>query len=502
MPTADLLPMIERELAWHNAFGSSDYINNEMRVCFGRRLGKVGLHMPAARGLLNQLDRSDHHAAYRTIGDTVVRKAIQHALLQLESGEAYGIPLTDCEVIFQIATKWLSDGNRENPMTAGMPRIDRIGPDSFHGWVWSDEHDDDIFGRTFRSMVFGNYKQLPCTLTADEIAHVQTGASLLSELLPDLARSALAHAHVVAFYPNSGEWRGRNSSSEFRISGTISFSRIWIRNPWWVAEHLLHESLHHKMYDFRHAHSFLNPDYIRPDAPKVCSLWNEPGKAHNWDVHRVLAAFHVYVHLGLFANQVELRSDSLSAAYGPPTEIVSKRTALDRAHYLGDELKEKCWAELGLAGQLFVDWLLNVLDYLDDDSPPAGSFIHLLLDRYLKEGRKVDYALKKLSEPHDDIVEQASRIAAHEISHMRNILTASGAKHELTRFENDIQTFQNDDIGHHFLQLRSIVSATVLRLSSDGYVIDRSHTPEATTRAVRAMIEASSTELGRSVLRS
>src|SRR5262249_2270341 len=126
----------------------------------------------------------------------------------------------------------------------------------------------------------------------------------------------------------------------------------------------------------------------------VVSLWNTPGldASNCWNTHRAVAAFHVYVHLALFCTLAEQRAPEFESVYGrldAPPAMTNSRRAFERARYLGENLRSSCWPELGLAGRRLVEWLGSILDALDPSPPPFGSYLHLILDRYLMEAAKV-----------------------------------------------------------------------------------------------------------------
>ena len=54
----------------------------------------------------------------------------------------------------------------------------------------------------------------------------------------------------------------------------------------------------------------------------------------------------------LLAMAAEHRAEELEKTFGPLRGMVTSRKALDRAYYLGEQLKEVCWDELGVAGRL------------------------------------------------------------------------------------------------------------------------------------------------------
>ena len=502
MKNEQILDVLELELTQHRAFGDSGYIQEQLRVCFERRLGKVSAHMPAAGRLLDALVSADGDARMGVIGDTVVRCAIQHALSQLTTGTPYGLPLQECEEIFRAATAHLDSGGAAGPTGAAL--VNRVGPEPHHGRIWSEAYADDVFSRSLRQVVRDNYGEFLYAPAPDEVAMLVKGARLLGELLPSLSRAALSHVRLVAIFPKVGKWTGRSSSSQFKIGGTIFLSRAGLPNPWWVAEHLFHESLHHKLYDFRHGHSLLEPSYARRDAPRVCALWNEPSKSHNWDIHRAVAAFHVYVHLAVLATVAELRASELETIYGPMQGgMIRSRKAIERARYLGEKLQESCWQEIGYAGKHFMEWLISILDALDRSPPPRGSCIHLLLDRYQSEARRVEAILQKASAEggagtYVALPGRMAELVKDEVRVVCDVLSSMNATNALERFEQAVAPYLEDGQGAAFFQVRRVIHHTMTDLSRDGYTLRGEPSERAAPDAdamVRRMIESSSDRL-------
>jgi hypothetical protein len=495
------LETYEAILAQYRPFGDSEYINGQLQVCYKRRLNKISDYLPVASELLCVLDQASAYNQYRVIGDTIVRCAIQHALAQLKTGMQYGLPLDQCEEIFRETIRHLEKGNcNGGPLVSGL---NRLGPEPYHGWIWSEVHSDDVFGRSFRYVIQHNYGSELCTPDAHELAQLSRGAKLLGELLPLLSRSALRHAYVIAVVPEAGHWIGKASSSQYRVSGTIFLNRELLQNPWWVADHLFHESLHQKLYDFRHGHSVLKedsspePNSPREDLPKVCSIWNLPGanKLNCWDTHRAVAAFHVYVHLALLARLAEQRSTELEKVYGGlhdfPFTMTKSRKAFERAHYLGENIKKVCWQELGLAGQLLIDWLILILDAIDPSPPPQDpSYIHLLLDRYLIEAKRLEKAVST------NLKAQLGKLIRDEVKSTRSVLSTVNARGDLNRFNNALEQYADEELGTKFSEVRTLIAKTLVDVSPDGYRM-RCSSPEATApdEIVKRMVERSSEQL-------
>ena len=311
------------------------------------------------------------------------------------------------------------------------------------------------------------------------------GLGLLETLLPRLTASALSHVQLIALFPKLGTWRGKASSSQFRVNGSVFLNQELIGNPWWLAGHLLHESPHQKLYDFRHGHSLLAPDYAREDGARVFSLWNAPDIEgnHYWDAHRTLAAFHVYVHLALLCLLAERQEAALASQYGPIGQHMSgSRRAIDRARYLGEQLHGTTWPELGLAGRQMTDWLLDMLNALDTRRRPGGATVHLLLDLYERQSRKLDTYLAQQPPPRSDtLAAQAER----ELAQTREAL------HLLNRELPPAAQEQE----HNWPQARQRVLQALWPLAEDDNLMERSGYPQAQT-LIAQMVRQSSRQLG------
>jgi hypothetical protein len=491
MQNALLLNSLDALLSRH-PFGNSNYIHEQLHICYKRRLHKISAHLPAAGQLLNTLGRTDAFTQYRVIGDTVVRCAVQHALRQIETRAPYGLPLEQCEEVFQATIQHLEEG-RCGPLGSGL--TNRLGTESYYGWIWSEERSNDVFARFFWHVVQDNYGETQlCTLGSDELAMLAKGARLLRELLPLSSRSALSHAHLIAVFTPVGAWATRGSSSQFRLSGTFFLNRARLSSPWWVAEQLFHEALHQQLYDFRHGHSLLVPTYGEQEGAKVCSLWNLPNSSRSnyWDTDRVFAAFHVYVHLALLCTLAEQRAPESSDIYGPLYGMTRSRDALGRAYYLAEQLRAVCWQELGLAGRHAVDWFSSVLDVLDLSPPPQGSYVHLLIDRYRKEAKEINNHLSKNRRP-SDISRQLIILAKEEARIARSVLVAVNAEADCSRLDDALAQFSDQEPGAHFARIRGLISETILDASPGGY----GWKPEAGSpdEMVKQMIESSSATL-------
>jgi hypothetical protein len=476
-------------------FGNSDYITEQMHVCFKRRLGKISTHLPVAGQLLDAINRADAYGQYRVLGDMVLRCAVQHALTQVETGTPYGLPLRLCEDIFKATHQQLEQGVY-GPLGHGL--VDRLGLSSHHGWIWSEERSDDVFRRAFVYLLEDTFGEgLPCTIDADEMATLQKGVRLLTELLPLSSRSALRHVHLVAIMPRIGSWAGRTSSSEYKLSGTVFLNRELLSNHWWVAEFLFHEALHQQLYDFRQGHSVLERNFDREGMSTICSLWNMPDSTQGnyWDVFRSVAAFHVYVHLAVLSILAAQRAQELEELYGQqssPFKMVGSRTAVARAHYLREQIRESLWQELGPAGKRFVDWFSSVLDAIYPSPPPPHSTVHLLFDRYRREARHILSLLSQAEGP-SDLYEPLKALTKDEVESARRVLMTLNAKAELDRFNDALATVFHDGLPRReFARVRGLIAKTIMGVSPDGYTLSETMIPD---ELVKQMVDRSSETL-------
>jgi hypothetical protein len=495
---------VERILVDHRAFGDADYIHSQGDLRYERRLDELSVHLPVAGAVRDALGEVDATVPHRVLGDTVVRYSINSALRQFAGVPRHSIPLDDCEEVLRATVNWLEVGGSSpgcRPFGAG--RAVSLGGAPYNGRVWFGERDGDVFTRVFRQVVkerLAHKCQPGAELAAandKDLALLAKGTSLLNELAPDLARSALSHVDMIAFFPLV-PWNGAASMSQFGLSGTVFLSQDLLQSPWWTAEHLLHEALHQKLYDFRHGHSLLSPDFAREEAPRVCSPWNVPGadKLNCWDTHRAVAAFHVYVHLALLSAIAEERAPEFEPTHGPlrvRPGMTSSHKAMERAHYLGEQLKISCHGELGLAGKQLIDWLIEVLDALDPAPPPTGAYVHLLLDRYRGEARAVQTNMERATSCSSGLISKMTMLATREMERTRSILVQVNAGAEIERFQSAADQYAAEELPIRFVHLRNLISKTILAVSPDGYGL-RSGTAESARaeEMVTQMIEDSS----------
>jgi predicted O-methyltransferase YrrM len=464
----ELLEAIEEVYAEHPTFGSSAYILGQLRACLETRLERLAPHMASAGSLREALTAAGAANVDHVIGDTVVRCAILNAHGRLETEADGTLSLDECDQVFASTAERLRKGDLDSPLSDGT--LTRIGDAHHHGWLWSEEHDEDIFGRCYRRLLRDRYQAIPVAPSEDEIARLEEGCQLLEALLPKLSESALAHVHTIALVPSEGGWTGIASASQFRLGGTVFLGRF-LQSPWWVAEHLVHEALHQKLYDFRQGHLLLEMDAGgERNVVNVESIWNSPklNDSNRWDVHRVYAAFHVYAHLALVGAVAEQREREFEEAYGPIRAMTSSKKAVERAHYLGEQLTERCWDQLGVAGQSLAEWLISVLKTLDPAPPPRGAYLHLCLDLYEREAGQIAAALQ---EDGAGLQHDLEVVARDEIDGARAVLGTARDTNALRQLDDALGSYSDEDLGKRFPELRIEIGRALLRASPDGYLL-------------------------------
>ena len=486
-------------LAQGRPFGDSSYIQGQMRAAFMRRLTDLAVDLPVAGDLRIALDTADHYVRYRMLGDPVVRAAIQQTLGHRIDGASVTLSLQECEEVLEAGRDSVWRGLDGPPCLTSLSDVHYLGNPTSTPWVWGMKQSADVFTRALDRLVTAEYKNSLCTPSATDVTVLQEATRLLRELVPLLSQSALGHVHVIGLFPGTGTWERVASSSQFRLTGAIFLNQTTLNNPWWVAEHLLHESLHQKLYDFRHGHSLLARDLADQlqglvDSRTIVSLWNTPGldDSNRWDSHRALAAFHVYVHLALFCSLAEQQAPRLRRVFGPVDAyppMTSGRKAFDRARYLGESLRSVCMTDLGLAGQRLVEWLNSILEALDRRPAPAGAYLHLLLDRYLVEAAKVQQR-----PPSPDIAVQLRALAGIEGTTITDLLHRLVPQPEAIEFTAALTRHLGPTDGDAFTEVRRLIATTLERLARNGDILKPGPDPSARApdEIIKGMIEGSS----------
>jgi len=136
----EMLAAIEQALVRHQPFGNSAYILEQLNIVSKRRLERVAPQLPIAGQLIEAFDRADAYTRYRIVGNTVIRCAVQHAHTRLESGVDYGLPLSECEKVFEATLCHLEAGKSGTPFENGAISLHRLGQQEYHGWIWREDY--------------------------------------------------------------------------------------------------------------------------------------------------------------------------------------------------------------------------------------------------------------------------------------------------------------------------------------------------------------------------
>jgi hypothetical protein len=397
-----------------------------------------------------------------------------------------------CHEVLEALLDHLKIGLGQGPLNLSLGP--RVGPMPYHPWIWMDDRPaGDPFAKVYRWLVEYHYRGgMPRPASALEVSALQQGAQLLEELLPTSAPDVMGHTQVVAVIPASGVWEKMQSSSQYLIGGNIFLSELVFDHPWLVSELLYHESLHQKLYDLRHGHTILKEDAVldpitlAKSEVLTQSPWNYTDD-NQWDTHRVLAAFHVYVHVSLLSLRSEEAASDLEPIVGPRTrQETPARAALDRARYLGEKLAEPpCSDELDAGGAKLVEWLTAVLDFLDEDPPPCGAVLHLLLNRYEREARRV-----RRSDTLGETSYLAALLAKDEPRIVLDLLSKLQCDSTSRRLRKALDQLKTDDPHQLFAEVRRCI-VEALRKCGNRCSLPRTDAVDADAVIAR-MIERSS----------
>jgi hypothetical protein len=393
----DATDQAEYALANCRPFGNSDYIWQRLCRHYVRRLEMLKGHSKYAQTLLSELSRTSEEQHPMVLGDPTVRMAIDGFLRYVMFG-AESFPVDELELVLDLAAANLRSRKAVPPLAEGAVEAFTLQARSWP-WVWCEDRVEsdplgDFFTRTFKYHVPGLSLMTPDLRMREMLL---LGRTLLDDLLPELAQSALAHVHVIAVV-DPGSSRGFTSLTHPRIPGTVVFSPLVLTSPWRAAEYLLHEAMHVKFTDLEHTHSLLHESYSQSSSPMIRPLWNrvQPGGASDWPISRSLTVCHVYTCLALFFSILAAKSDGLDGdRYGPlPANVNRKaRRSFDRAHYMRQQLATH-EDSLGPGGRLLVRWLDAVLCSFDPSPPSHGAYVHLLLDLYEREADRLAQLLQ------------------------------------------------------------------------------------------------------------
>ncbi|MFC9279147.1 aKG-HExxH-type peptide beta-hydroxylase [Streptomyces collinus] len=198
-------------------------------------------------------------------------------------------------------------------------------------------------------------------LTPDQAATARDALDLMTDTAPDLCAGLLRHARYLVAVDGPDAF---DSASTREIPGAAFVALRCMRTPERLAEAMVHEFVHLRLYDLQMTRSVFAPDYDTRTAPTVAPEWHRHSTVSRWPVDRALAAAHVYVHLAAWFEE--------RARTSPDPELErSALTADFRASSLLDKVAQSADTCLGPAGRDFLGWLTQV--HRDRTAPRPAS---------------------------------------------------------------------------------------------------------------------------------
>lgn len=367
-----MLHRIEAELVGHPAFGDTQCVFDRLRAIVLLFLEGASRNKPFILALHQELRDGPHRQAAAVLADPVVLSGLQGALRRDAKP-----PLDEAEELFAATLRHLRDGPSGPPTAVGclLQARPRCAPHDIA--LWDPALPQSLFKRCFESNYheFISNHHLPERVRLQRprpafVEAVERGSDLLAALLPQLAASALAHLRLIGVFSAEDSYH-TGHFSHLSIASTMFLHRVYLRNPWLVADALLHEALHCKLADLTLIRDIWQEGSDADDAPRIRPLWrrHQQGPEAAWPVARAFVAFHVHVHMALFFMRVERLEARLAGEFGAPPESFREglRTALYRAGYLRQALDE-IGQPFGPEGRLMFAWLSGMLQQLSDST--------------------------------------------------------------------------------------------------------------------------------------
>jgi len=380
---------VERAWACSPPFGDWRYIRQRVIESTRRRLDLSQRLFPQATPVLERIRALDDATAARVLEHPFLRAAVFAATRHLKHPWRIVTQEQVEQYLEQLGTLLAGDwkGGKLSSLSLLMEE-DYEGAARHTLWQWTgDPGDRTITGITPTVFLKNSPECVFHHPTEEEPGNLRQGIALLRELFPLLTPSILRHIDVLALVSTgpvrgeAGSPSGSPLSSDPFIScssdtapGVVFVSPSVLTNPWYIAEIILHEGLHSKLYDVMATHNLLRPNYTKEESAKLHPLWHI--SSESWDVQRSLFAMHVYAHLALFFQRVDRSFDALAPRFGPLHVLdarLSMRRSLDRAHFLGMKLAEVGTQDLGPAGHLLLAQLQEMLQVLEGASVEGTS---------------------------------------------------------------------------------------------------------------------------------
>ncbi|MFJ1651523.1 aKG-HExxH-type peptide beta-hydroxylase [Streptomyces sp. NPDC088337] len=379
----DVVRQADTILITDHQFGDSRAIQsrNVHRFAVGLRL--IAEADPRHEHTLRRVSELTQDRLLLLMHDPVIRNAFEDDLAKLENGVRDSCGLG--RLMAALTDKPGDLGPCERIATPHM----RPWPAYGAAWLWTELHPIDEasadLAAHLRLLYDGSIEGGPATEpvipTLDMSRRLTQGAELLTRLLPGVGTSVLRHVSLLGFTrAETSDGPLQSLSGGDPLPSAILMAPERLADPWTVAETLLHESAHLKLFDALRACSLLT------DADRLVPI---PWRKTPWRLVRVLVALHFYAHLLVFEQAVHDASPEVRAAFGEPpahqaVDEVSPgtqaarngtyRSSAERARYLAKCVRTLPTGTLTPDGTRFMAWISEALTLVTgetSESKPA-----------------------------------------------------------------------------------------------------------------------------------
>lgn len=218
--------------------------------------------------------------------------------------------------------------------------------------------------------------------TNEQRATFETAVAILVEAIPAVAGSLLPHIDVVCRVVAPPSATNTIVSSSFPdISGVVFLGDGVLTDPLLAAEHLLHEACHQRYSELVRDASILCEGYDESAGGKIAIPWHRPSaQTALWGIDKTLTAAHVYLHLAYFYGM--LHDACVPRAEAKPQLLRSRLfSKVERARYLLSALDATGRAQLGYAGNVFLDWMSELCASFEIDNDAGARLTRLAFER-------------------------------------------------------------------------------------------------------------------------
>lgn len=446
---------------------------------YRERLTMLIPSLPFAVAVANQLANASREIQRKVLGDPATRSAINQALANMSFVPTVPSPhsLDEIGEVIQLAGRELGSKDAVPVLQLGSSANNSVSFFQDPVWFWTNEREHDSPTSLFRKLYARQEegKSILVTPTLSERESVINAVRLMANTCPKLAKSVLYHVNLICICDVPEDSKNNQkvhfeSFTTILIPGTVFISRHMLCNTWLLAEAILHEALHTKLYDCQHTHSLFLSQDAEMTTPILSAVWNRPTKDGDdrWTLNRSLFAFHVYVHLAIYLCKLRRDVLILEASFGPCgyTDLgLSARRAFDRAHYLGQNI-DKHKHRLGVAGQALLNWLSKMLRDADTKPPATDSYVHLVLDLYHRETLDmINQARKSVTADTAIAADKVSQIDS-EIKLTQTLISILGLRDNVSHNDDYSQSASKSGLDALVMQ-RTRIAKILSQLSQD-----------------------------------